>query len=128
MSLENYREIYALRRLNFDDETTRKYFLARPPQAGDSLIIYMGQGHMNRYELGRVADVHLTKLGNPSKIYLEKAGSMGGGSAFYISGKNLKEPTGQTKLLPLVDSVARLLTDRRYVILEDDQLRDLLAQ
>lgn len=127
MHSESFDIKFARRRLNFDDQSTRAYFLETPPQIGDSLIIYMGQGHMNHYRLARVSNVRLTKNGAPSKIYLDKSGSMGGGSAFWITGKNYAEPTGQTKLVPLVPTLASLLSYDRDIILSDAELRSLLS-
>lgn len=127
MHSEPFDIVFARRRLNFDDDSTRAHFLEAPPHVGDSLIIYMGQGHMNHYTLARVSNVRLTKKGNPSKIYLDKSGSLGGGCAFWISGKNYAEPTGQTKLVPLVPAIASLLSYDRDVILSDEELRSLLS-
>ncbi|OCW24848.1 hypothetical protein C9382_27425 [Pseudomonas aylmerensis] len=127
MYSEPFDIIFARRRLNFDDDSTRAYFLEVPPQVGDSLIIYMGQGHMNHYTLARVSGVRLTKQCKPSKIYLDKSGSLGGGCAFWISGKNYAEPTGQTKLIPLVPTIANLLAHDRDIILDDEKLRSLLS-
>ncbi|MBB1615893.1 hypothetical protein A9978_25910 [Pseudomonas sp. UMC65] len=127
MHSEPFDIVFARRRLNFDDDSTRSHFIETPPKVGDSLIIYMGQGHMNHYTLARVSSVRLTKKGSPSKIYLDKSGSLGGGCAFWISGKNYAEPTGQTKLIPLVPAVASLLSHDHDIILDDEKLRCLLS-
>ncbi len=124
----NFAEIWeniAVKRLRFDDDSTRAHFLENPPKVGDELILHMTDYHDNRYRLVRVEATRSTKIGKPSKIIITRPDS--GGASYWISGKSSFHPKGQTTLIPLVSVMAAVLNHDSDTSLTLDQVRAILS-
>jgi hypothetical protein len=116
-------ELQARRKLNHTPESVKAHFEAHPPRVGDTLILAELQGGVNIYRLVKVVGVKA--VGGPRRIDIDTSPSWGG-EGFYWTGKNVRHPTGQTHLLPLVPAVAERLSPGRRVMLSDADLEQLL--
>lgn len=116
-------ERLARRTLNHTPESVKAHFEAHPPEPGDTLILAELQGGVSIYRLVKVAGVKA--VGGPRRIVIDTSPSWGGDD-FYWSGKNVRHPTGQTYLLPLVPAVADRLSPGRRTMLSDTDLEQLL--
>lgn len=91
-----------------------KHFIANAPlKAGDSMIIYNGQGGMHQYILAKIIN---PASGKQKRVVLSKNGSYGG-TTFYRSGKNCFAPTGKTMMLPPIPELMEHLSEDTDVIL-----------
>lgn len=113
-----------LRYLNYDFDDVKLHFDEFPPEVGDTLILAMPQHHMNRF---RLVKVEKTNHGRQRRIIVTDPCCFAGAS-YYRTGKSCFAPKGQTRLLPYVESVAKLIEEGKDTILVDEQIAQALGK